>query len=175
MVEKGKENKDVAEKDEKKEVIKAKIKEEKGPMEKSKTVAERMFEDILGNIKEMQQEVEKRVSEYASSLPAKPSMDVMETEESIIIKTDLPGVNKDDININLTEDSIDIKAKFEEESEVSDANFIKKERKYGEAQRSMVLPSKIKVKEASAKFDNGILTVELPKVEKAEKFKVDIN
>ena len=169
MVEEGKE-KEVAKKDEK-EVIKAK---EKGSVEKSKTVAEKMFEDILSNIKDMQQEVEKRISDYASSLPAKPSIDMMETDEAIIIKTDLPGVNKDNIDINLTEDSIDIKAKFEEESEVSDANYIKKERKYGEAQRSMVLPAKIKVKEASAKFENGILTVELPKVEKAEKFKVDI-
>jgi len=174
MVEEGKVKKEVTEKDEKKEAIKAKIKEDKGTVAKSKTVAEKMFEDILSNIKDMQQEVEKRVSEYAGSLPAKPSMDVIETDESIIIKTDLPGVSKENININLTEDSIDIKAKFEEESEVSGANFIKKERKYGEAQRSMVLPAKIKVKEASAKFDNGILTVELPKVEKAEKFKVDI-
>jgi HSP20 family protein len=175
MVEKDIEKKDMPEKDEKKEEIKAKIEEGKDKVEKRKTTAEKMFEDILSNVKEMQQEVEKRVSDYANSIPAKPNMDVIETEESIIIKTDLPGVSKDNININLTEDTIDIQAKFEEESKVSEANFIKKERKYGEARRSMVLPAKIKVKGASAKFDNGILTVELPKVEKAEKFKVNID
>ena len=135
MVEKDIEKKDMPEKDEKKEEIKAKIEEGKDKVEKRKTTAEKMFEDILSNVKEMQQEVEKRVSDYANSIPAKPNMDVIETEESIIIKTDLPGVSKDNININLTEDTIDIQAKF----------------------------------------DNGILTVELPKVEKAEKFKVNID
>lgn len=141
---------------------------------KKKTVAEKMFEDMVSTIREKQIELEKAISEYTTTT-AKPTMDVIETDENLIIKTDLPGVKKEDITIDLTEDSIDIMAKFEEKLEIKEANYIKKERKYGEARRSMVLPSKIKVEEASAKFDNGVLTVELPKLEQKERFKVDID
>ncbi|MGC9516821.1 MAG: Hsp20/alpha crystallin family protein [Methanomicrobiales archaeon] len=175
MVKEKKEKEEIPKKSEEPLEIEEKIEEGKGKLEKRKTVAEKMLEDMVGSIKDMQIEVEKRISDYANTSFSKPSMDVIETDDSIIIKTDLPGVSKEDININLTDDSIDIQAKFEEELEVSEANYIKKERKYGEARRSMVLPSKIKVKEATAKFNNGILTVELPKVEKTEKFKVNID
>jgi len=149
--------------------------EEKKLVEPRKSVAQRMFEDMAKTIREKQLELEKAISDYTAIAPEKPTMDVIETEDSIIIKTDLPGVNKDDVSIDLTEDSVDIMAKFEEEFELEEANFIKKERRYGEARRSMVLPAKIKVDEATAKFENGVLTVELPKLEKKEKHAVKID
>jgi len=132
-------------------------------------MAEKMMEDMIKNMKEMQREFEKKISEYAENIPEKLSMDVMETDDAIIIKTDLPGVKKEDINIELTENTISISAVFEEEVEIEEANFIKKERKYGEARREMRLPEKIRVEDAKAKFENGVLTVELPKVEVKKK------
>ncbi|BAM70021.1 Hsp20/alpha crystallin family protein [Methanothermobacter thermautotrophicus] len=137
--------------------------------EKRRLMAEKMMEDMIKNMKEMQREFEKKISEYAENIPEKLSMDVMETDDAIIIKTDLPGVKKEDINIELTENTISISAVFEEEVEIEEANFIKKERKYGEARREMRLPEKIRVEDAKAKFENGVLTVELPKVEVKKK------
>ncbi|WP_321210911.1 Hsp20/alpha crystallin family protein [Methanothermobacter sp. DP] len=137
--------------------------------EKRRLMAEKMMEDMIKNMKEMQKEFEKKISEYTENIPEKLNMDVIETDDQIIIKTDLPGVKKEDINIELTENTISISAVFEEEIEVKEANFVKKERKYGEARREMRLPEKIKVEEAKAKFENGVLTVELPKVEVKKK------
>lgn len=143
-------------------------------MEKGKSSAEKMMDDMVKSIKEMQNDLERKISDYTENVPAKPTIDVMESDDKIMVKTDLPGVNKEDINIELTEDRITISAKFEEELEVEDVNYIKKERKYGEAVRRVKLPAEVIVEEASAKFENGVLEVELPKVEIKKKFNVEI-
>ena len=149
--------------------MKKKLEKPMTMFEKRRLIAEKMMEDMIKNMREMQKEFEKKIAEYAENIPEKLSMDVMETDDAIIIKTDLPGVKKEDINIELTENTISISAVFEEEVEVKEADFIKKERKYGEAKREMRLPEKIRVEDAKAKFENGVLTVELPKVEVKKK------
>ena len=90
-------------------------------------------------------------------------MDVIETEDNIIVKTDLPGVKKEDLVIDLSEDALEVMAIFEDESEFEGADFIKKERRYGEAKRSVSITKPIKIDEATAKFDDGVLTVTIPK------------
>jgi len=137
-----------------------------------KSPAENMLSDIVNTIREKQEELGKNLSDYTTSFQ-KPLADVMETETSIIVITDLPGVKKDDIDIDISEDTIDIVARFDDEIDEEGANYIKKERNYGETRRSINLPAKIDVKKASAKFNEAILTVKLPKIEE-EKHKVDI-
>jgi len=140
--------------------------------EEEKTRTENMLSDIVNSIKEKQEELGKSLSDYTTTFQ-KPLVDVMETENSIIVITDLPGVKKEDIDIDISEDSIDITAKFEDEIDEEGANYIKKERSYGETKRSISLPAQINVKEATAKFNDSILTVNLPKLME-EKHKVDI-
>jgi HSP20 family protein len=140
---------------------------------KRRTQAEKLLNDIMNTIKVKQVEVGKTLSDYKISLQ-KPPADVIETNDSIIIKIDLPGVTKEDIDIGIAGESIDIIAKFEEESEGDDINYIQKERSYGETKRTIKLPSEIKVKEASANFKNSVLIIKLPKIEK-EVHKIDIN
>ena len=140
--------------------------------EEEKTRTENMLSDIVNSIKEKQEELGKSLSDYTTTFQ-KPLADVMETENSIIVITDLPGVKKEDIDIDISEDSIDITAKFEDEIDEEGANYIKKERSYGETKRSISLPAQINVKEATAKFNDSILTVNLPKLME-EKHKVDI-
>lgn len=137
-----------------------------------KSPAENMLSDIVNTIREKQEELGKSLSDYTTSFE-NPLADVMETEKSIIVITDLPGVKKEDIDIDISEDSIDIVAKFDDEIEEEGANYIKKERSYGETRRSINLTAKIDVKKATAKFNDSILTVKLPKMEE-EKYKVDI-
>jgi HSP20 family protein len=151
-----------------------KVEKHKDSLGKSKSAAEKMMDDMVKSIKVMQNDLEKKISEYTEAVPEKPTIDVIETNENIILKTDLPGVNKKDIDIQLTEDRITIAAKFEEKIEIEEANYIKKERKYGEALRELRLPSLVVVEEATAKFKNGVLTVDLPKVEVKKKFNVNI-
>jgi HSP20 family protein len=140
--------------------------------EEEKTRTENMLGDIVNTIKEKQEELGKSLSDYTTSFQ-KPLADVMETENSIIVITDLPGVKKEDIDIDISEETIDITAKFEDEINEEGANYIKKERSYGETRRSINLPAKINIKEATAKFNDSVLTVNLPKLME-EKHKVDI-
>ena len=143
--------------------------------ERGRGAAQKFFDDMIGTFRERGGDFEKALSEYTASAPSKLMTDVIETNGSIIVKADLPGVKKDDIVIDLTDDSIEILAKFEEETEEEGVNFIKKERRYGEARRSLILPEAVKVKEAAAKFDNGVLTVTLPKLEEKKRFQVKVD
>ncbi len=148
-------------------------------MMRRRNMAEQMFSDMVDAIKEKQEELEKAIAEYKSSTPIKLNMDVTEDDENIKVVTDLPGVNKDDIKIDITEDTLTIDAQFkeeaEEEGEEGGVMFHKKERSYGAANRTIVLPANIKIDEATAKFDNGVLTVILPKLEKKEVFEVKVD
>ncbi len=144
-------------------------------MRRRRDLAYEIFKEMAKTIREKQDELEKAISEYKTMIPERPNMDVIETEDKIIVKTDLPGVKKEDIKVDLTEDSLDISAEFEEEIEVEEGRYIKRERRYGKAKRTFTLPAKVKVDEARAKFENGVLTVDLPKLEKKERFKVEID
>jgi HSP20 family protein len=152
-----------------KESASDKTEEFKGNAEKTRKQAEKKINEFISTLKDKQEEFGKTISDYTSV--DKPLTDVINTENSIIIKADLPLVKKEDISVNITEDSIEIVAKFEEQDENLD--FIKRERNYGVTSRTIPLPVKIEVKKASAKFLNSVLTVELPKIQE-EKIKVKI-
>jgi len=141
--------------------------------EKKRSPTESMLNDIVSTIREKQEDLGKSLSDYTMSLQ-KPLADIIESDEAITIITDLPGVKKEDVEINITEDTLDIVAKFEDEVTDEGTNYVKKERSYGETRRTIALPDKIDVKKASAKFKNSVLTVELPKILE-EKHKVDID
>lgn len=134
--------------------------------------AEKILNDIISGIKIKQEEFGKTLSDYKTALQ-KPLTDVIETESSLIIKMDLPGVEKDGIDLGITEDSVEIKAFFEEKIEGEDIKYLQKERSHGKTLRSLVLPVMINTQEVTAKFDGSVLTIELPKLEK-EVHKVDI-
>ena len=140
---------------------------------KRRTRSEKLFNDLMDTIKVKQVEVGKTLSDYTTALQ-KPLADIIETNDIIIIKIDLPGVTKEDIDIGIAGESIDIAVKFEEESEDEDINYIQKERSYGETKRTIKLPSEIKVKKASANFKDSVLTIKLPKIVK-KVHKIDIN
>ncbi len=140
---------------------------------KGRTQAEKMFNDFINTVRSRQEDFSKAISDYTSNLD-KPLADVIETETEIIIKTDLPGIEKKDINVNLTQDSVEILATFEEEFNEEEVDYIRRERNYGETRKVIQLPAKVKVKDVTAKFEDSILTINLPKVE-AEKIEVDIN
>ncbi len=137
--------------------------------EKTRKQAERRINEFISTLKDKQEEIGKSISDYTSA--EKPLIDVIDTDNTIIIKADIPRVKRDDISVHITEDSVEIIVQFEEENK--ELNFIKKERSYGKTSRIIELPEKIEVKKSSAKFKKSILTVELPKI-KEEKFKVDI-
>ncbi|MDP2835631.1 MAG: Hsp20/alpha crystallin family protein [Methanobacteriaceae archaeon] len=138
--------------------------------DKEKINAEKLLNDIISDIQNKAGEFGKTISDYKTALQ-KPLTDVIETENSLIVKFDLPGVNKDDIDLEISEDSIKIKVLFEEKNE--NIKYLQKERSHGKLLRSLTLPMNIKTEEVKATFKDSILTVEMPKMDK-EVHKVDI-
>ncbi len=137
--------------------------------EKTRKQAERKINEFISTLKDKQEEFGKTISDYTSA--EMPLTDIIDTEDSVIIIADLPGVKKKDISINITEDSVELVVKFKKADE--NLVFIKKERNYGKTTRNIALPELIEVKKAVAKFNDSVLTLELPKVQE-EKFKVKI-
>lgn len=150
------------------------LKKESGEsISKGRTQAEKVFNDFISTIRGRQEDFSKAITDYTTTMQ-KPLADVVETDGDVIIKTDLPGVKKEDINISLTESTVEISAKFNEDYSEEEADYVIRERSYGETTKVIPLPAKVKSKEATAKFEDAILTITLPK-EEAEKIKVDIN
>ncbi|MBI5458964.1 Hsp20/alpha crystallin family protein [Methanobacterium sp.] len=137
-----------------------------------------MFNDMIKTIKEKQVDLDNAIAEYTGG-PVKPAMDVMENEEEVVVKTDLPGFKREDIKIDLTEDTLEINAEFsketEEEGEEEGLTFHRKERRFGSAARTYILPAKVKIDDVTASFKDGVLTVTMPKLEKKETFNVKID
>ena len=133
---------------------------------KRRDAAQEMFNDIFSTIKEKQKDLERTVTEYTSNIPLRPTMDVIEDHDNITVLTELPGVKREGIKIDITEDTLEITAHFNDEAEFDGKTFVSKERKYGKAKRTIQLPVKIKINESSAKLENGVLTIVLPKLEK---------
>ena len=140
---------------------------------KRRSIAEEIFNDIVDTIKDTQKDIEGTVNEYTSNVTKKPTMDVVEDSDDIIVIADLPGVIRDNMKIDLTEDTLEITAQFNIESEGT--NYVRKERQYGEVNRIISLPSKIKLNESSAEFENGVLKIVLPKLENNNSFEVKVD
>ena len=136
-----------------------------------------MFNDMIQTIKERQVDLDNAIAEYTGG-PAKPSADIMETEEEVVVKTDLPGFKREDIKIDLTEDTLEIKAEHseeaEEEGEEKGVTYHRKERRVTSAARTLILPAKVKINEVTAHFKDGVLIINMPKLEKKETFAVKV-
>jgi len=90
-------------------------------------------------------------------------LDVYETEESLVVKAPLPGVRPEDVDISITDDVLTIKGEAKSEEEVKRENYHRRELRYGSFCRSVPLPTQVEHGKAEAVFEQGILTVTLPK------------
>ena len=95
--------------------------------------------------------------------------DIREDENSYLLEVDLPGYSKEDIKIDVTDGYLTINAKVNKEEKDEEKNYVRRERFTGEATRSFYVGEDIKVDEIKASFKNGILTLEVPKVNPEEK------
>lgn len=98
-------------------------------------------------------------------------VDVSETEDEIVVKADLPGFEKTDIAIKVTENSIDISAQRKEEKKEKTETMFRAERRYGAVRRALTLPAEVKPESSRAEFKNGVLEVRLKKTAPKKKVK----
>lgn len=111
---------------------------------------------------------ERTFASFPVGLPALPSIssmscDIVDEGDKFRINVDLPGVKKEEIKLNVTDNSIEISAEHKEQEEEKKKNYVRKERKEIMYHRTLPLPEKVASLKASAKLNNGILTIEIPK------------
>ncbi len=96
------------------------------------------------------------------------AVDMYETKDSVVVKTAIPGVKPEDIDISVTGDILTIKAEAKEEEEVKQENYLRRERRFGSFCRSVTLPGGLITDKAEANYTNGILTLTFPKAEEVK-------
>ncbi|OGE24674.1 MAG: molecular chaperone [Candidatus Dadabacteria bacterium RBG_19FT_COMBO_40_33] len=97
-----------------------------------------------------------------------PAVDIYETNDSFVVSADLPGLNKDEIQIDLKDNTLTLKGEKKFEEKVSKDNYIRVERAYGSFVRSFTLPQNVDPEKIKAKYKEGILEITIPKKEEAK-------
>jgi HSP20 family protein len=96
------------------------------------------------------------------------ALDVYETDDAVVVKGALPGVRPEEVDISVTGDVLTIKGETKSEEETKDGNYHRRELRYGAFARSVALPTLVDHDKAEATFENGILTISLPKAEEVK-------
>ncbi|HSN05483.1 MAG TPA: Hsp20/alpha crystallin family protein [Nitrospira sp.] len=103
-----------------------------------------------------------------------PSLDVFEEKDELVVRADLPGMNKEEIEVTVTDDVVTIKGEKKKEEEVKEKDYYRRERSYGSFVRSVQLPCEVKSDQIKANFKDGVLEVRMPKTEEAKKKAVSV-
>jgi len=96
------------------------------------------------------------------------AVDVYETDDAVVVKSAIPGVKPEDIDVSITGDTLTIKGETQAEEEVKEENYFRRERRYGSFSRSVAIPLPVVAAKAEAEFENGVLTLTLPKAEEVK-------
>ncbi len=103
-----------------------------------------------------------------------PRMDLTETEHEFVVKLDLPGIEKEQVNVDIEDGRLAVSGDRKEEKKEDKENYLRMERTYGHFFRSIPLPKTAKVDEVKAEFHNGVLRIRIPKTEETKPRKVEI-
>jgi HSP20 family protein len=96
------------------------------------------------------------------------SVDMYETENEVVVKAAVPGMKADDVQIQVTSEMLTIKGQTKEDAEVRDKAYRIREHRWGSFERSVGLPTQVILEKAKAEFEDGVLTVTLPKAEEVK-------
>ena len=95
------------------------------------------------------------------------SLDLAENPDSFVVRAALPGIKPEDVEITAQGNTLTIRGESKAEEERTDQNWLLRERQFGSFQRSLTLPTPINADQAEAQYENGVLTLTLPKAEQA--------
>ena len=103
-----------------------------------------------------------------------PAMEVYEKDDNFVVRAELPGIRKDEIDISMTGDTLTIKGERKASEEVKDEQYHRCEVCYGSFSRSVVMPAAVDADKIEASYENGILEVQVPKAKEAKPTKIQI-
>jgi HSP20 family protein len=104
-----------------------------------------------------------------------PAVDIQETENELVLKADLPGVEEKDIDVRIENNTLTIRGERKFEKQLNEDNYLRVERSYGSFSRSFSLPNTINTEAIKAEYKNGVLTVQLPKRAESKPKQVKVN
>jgi HSP20 family protein len=127
---------------------------------------DRVLDEVFG---EFLPELRARPASWA------PTLDVSDGEEEIMVRAEISGMDPEDFDISVSDGVLSISGeKTEEESQEQKENFYRKERRFGNFCRSILLPDSVDAEKISAEYDKGVLTIRLAKKEKAVPKKIRV-
>ena len=97
-----------------------------------------------------------------------PAVDMYQTDNEVVVKAALPGIKADEVQINVTGEVLTLKGETKQESDTKEKAYHIREQRWGTFERSLVLPTEVVADKAKADFENGILTITLPKAEEVK-------
>jgi len=124
----------------------------------------RLFEDAVTRL----------LSEPRATRPWSPAVDILETENELILKADLPDVELKDIDVRVENETLTLKGERKFEKDNGAKGFHRIERNYGSFVRSFAVPTTVDPEKVAAEYKNGVLTVKLPKKEAAKPRQVKV-
>jgi len=119
----------------------------------------RLFEQTLSR---------SRGDEAVSATTWTPAVDIYETSDTIVMKAELPGVTREDIQIQINENTLTLKGERRFARDVQEESYLRIERAYGSFHRSFSLPASIQQEKIRALFKDGVLELTLPKAENSK-------
>ncbi|HEY3762026.1 MAG TPA: Hsp20/alpha crystallin family protein [Verrucomicrobiae bacterium] len=133
----------------------------------------------LGRLTDLRDEIDRlfeaplaRTSEFLGWTPA---FDVYEEKDNFVVKAELPGMKKEDINVSLHDGNLIISGERQVETHNEGTEIYRAERYFGKFQRAVSVPAMVAADKVSAQYKDGILTITLPKTEEAKPKKIDVN
>jgi len=103
-----------------------------------------------------------------------PHVDVIDRENDILVRAEIPGVAKEDLEVSMTDNTVTIKGSSRKEAEEKDGDYYRCEITHGAFSRTLALPGEVNTKATVAKLEDGILEITLPKVEKAKRQTIEV-
>jgi HSP20 family protein len=104
-----------------------------------------------------------------------PPVDIYENGDNLVLKAELPGINPDDVEIRVEDNTLYLKGERKSEKDVKEQNYHRIERSYGAFARSFSLPNSVDADKVTANFQDGVLTLTMPKKEEAKPKTIKIN
>lgn len=105
-----------------------------------------------------------------------PAIDIYDSKDNLVVKADLPGLSKDEIDVSIQENILTISGEKKRESKVKEEDYFREERFYGSFHRAITLPTEVDRTKVQANFKDGVLELTLPKKEEAkpQQIKIDV-
>ena len=103
-----------------------------------------------------------------------PKVDIIDRDEDILVRAELPGVDKKDLDISITDNTVTIHATTSREQEQEEGEYYRREITRGSYSRTLALPAEVDAEGAKASFKDGILELTVPKVAKAKRRRIEV-